>query len=119
MKIKIVTILSVLGLFIFSCTSKKSTTGSSPDTLIPGDAQLQKIQTIYPDVTAQTLKEGYDIYVGPCTNCHGKKNMYKRTAGEWENDVNRMAPKAKITDAQKDALWKYIVSMRMSHSTFK
>lgn len=119
MKLQIVTILSVLALIIFSCKSKKGGASSSENKWMPGDAQLKAIQTVSVDVTAQTLKEGYDIYVGACTNCHGKKNMYKRTAAEWEKDVNRMAPKAKITDPQKDALWKYIVSMRMSKITVK
>ena len=119
MKLRILTILSVLSLVIYSCKSKSASTTTTPDLYTPGDAQLKKIQTIYPDVTSQTLKEGYDIYMGPCTNCHGKKNLYKHTDAEWENDVNRMAPKAKITDAQKNALWKYVLSMRMAHETFK
>ena len=117
MKLQIVTILSVLGLFISACHSKKSATGSAPDTLMPGDAQLKAIQVKFADASAQTLKDGYDIYVGACTNCHGKKNMYKRSEAEWQNDVNRMAPKAKITDVQKDALWKYVLSMRLAKGT--
>jgi hypothetical protein len=119
MKLHILTILSVLTLVIYSCKSKKAGgTATTEDLYTPGEAQLQKIQTVYPDATAQTLKEGHAIYIGACTNCHGKKNMYKRTAEEWEKDVNRMAPKAKITDAQKDALWKYVIAMRMTHTTF-
>lgn len=117
MKLKIVIILSVLGLVIFSCKSKKGGASSSADTLLPGDAQLKAIQTVSVDVTAATLKEGYDIYVGACTNCHGKKNMHKQTEAEWQEDINRMAPKAKITDAQKDALWKYVLSMRLAKGT--
>ena len=117
MKLKFITIVSVLALAAFSCKSKKGGASSSSDALLPGDAQLKAIQTVSVDVTAQTLKEGYDIYVGACTNCHGKKKIYKRTAAEWEKDVNRMAPKAKITDVQKDALWKYVLSMRLAKGT--
>ena len=117
MKFKIITIVSVLALFIASCHSKKSAAGSAPDALMPGDAQLKAIQVKFADATAATLKEGYDLYTGACTNCHGKKNMHKQTEAEWQEDINRMAPKAKITDAQKDALWKYVLSMRLAKGT--
>ncbi len=117
MKLHILTILSVLALVIYSCKSKSGATSSSADTLTPGDAQLKAIQGKFADATAQTLKDGYDIYVGVCTNCHGKKNMYKKSEADWQNDINRMAPKAKITDAQKDALWKYVLAMRLAKGT--
>ncbi len=118
MKIKIITILSVLALVAFSCKSKKASGNTTTENVyLPGDAQLKAIQTKFADASAQTLKEGYDIYVGACTNCHGKKNMYKQSEADWQNDVNRMAPKAKITDTQKDALWKYVLSMRLAKGT--
>ncbi len=117
MKLRILTILSVLSLVIYSCKSKKGGSSSSEDTLLPGDAQLKAIQVKFADATAQTLKEGHDLYVGVCTNCHGKKNMYKQSEADWQEDINRMAPKAKISDAQKDALWKYVLSMRLAKGT--
>lgn len=117
MKLQLITILSVLGLFIYSCKSKSGGSTSSKESILPGDAQLKAIQVKFADATAQNLKEGYDIYTGPCTNCHGKKNMYKHTEEDWQKDINRMAPKAKITDAQKDALWKYVLSMRLAKGT--
>lgn len=117
MKLRILTILSVLSLVIYSCKSKKGGAASSEDTLTPGDAQLKAIQVKFADASAATLKEGYDIYVGVCTNCHGKKNMYKESEAEWKKNIDNMAPKAKITDAQKDALWKYVLSMRLAKGT--
>lgn len=117
MKLRILTILSVLTLVIYSCKSKKGGAASSDTALMPGDAQLKAIQVKYADASAQTLKEGYDIYVGVCTNCHGKKNMYKESEAEWKKNIDHMAPKAKITDAQKDALWKYVLSMRLAKGT--
>lgn len=116
MKLRILTILSVFALVIYSCKSGKSGTSTAED-LTPGDAQLKAIQAKFPDATAQTLKEGYDVYTGPCTNCHGKKNMYKHSEEDWQHDVNRMSKKAKITDAQKDALWKYVLAMRLAKGT--
>ena len=118
MKLQFITILSILALVAFSCKSKKTGgAAAGEDAYMPGDAQLKAIQVKFADVTAATLKEGHDIYVGACTNCHGKKNMYKHSEADWQNDVNRMAPKAKITDAQKDALWKYVLAMRLAKGT--
>lgn len=117
MKLQIITIVSVLGFIIYSCSSKRAGASSSTESLLPGDAQLKAIQVKYADATAQTLKEGHDIFVGVCTNCHGKKNMYKNSEAEWQKDIDHMAPKAKITDVQKDALWKYVLSMRLAKGT--
>jgi cytochrome c5 len=112
MKLRILTILLSLGVVIYSCRSKRS---SGPaKTLEPGEAALKAIQAKDAAVTAETLKEGYAVYSGPCTNCHGKKNLYKQTDAEWQEDINRMAGRAKITDAQKDALSKYVLAMRMA-----
>ncbi len=60
----------------------------------------------------QTLNDGFAVYNGPCTNCHGKKNIFSRTEAEWQKAIDRMAPKAKITEEQKDALTKYVFAMK-------
>jgi mono/diheme cytochrome c family protein len=112
MKLRILAILLLLGVIIYSCKSKKASTPA--ESLEPGDAALKAIQTKDAGVTAETLKEGYAVYTGPCTNCHGKKNLYKHTDEEWQHDINRMSGRAKITDAQKDALSKYVLAMRMA-----
>jgi hypothetical protein len=114
MKLRILTIILAFGLVIYSCRSKKS---SGPaESAEPGDAALKAIQTKDAGVTAEILKEGYAVYSGPCTNCHGKKNLYKQTDAEWQDDINRMAGRAKITDAQKEALSKYVMAMRMARA---
>jgi hypothetical protein len=112
MKLHILTILLTFGLVIYSCKSKKS---SAPaESAEPGDAALKAMQTKHAGVTAEILKEGYAVYTGPCTNCHKPKNLYKQTDAEWQDDINRMAGRAKISDAQKDALSKYVMAMRMA-----
>lgn len=102
--------------FIYACKSKKSaTTTAGPDPLKPGDAEVTAIKSKYPDVTAEQLADGYSVYTGACTNCHGKKNIYSRSEEEWTKAINRMAPKAKISDEQKDHLTKYVFAMKASH----
>ncbi len=115
-KLSLLTVIACLAMFIYSCKAKK---GGTEVSLAPGDAELKAIQVKFPDATAQTLSEGYGVYTGACTNCHGKKNMLKHTEEDWKKDIDRMSPRAKITDAQKDALWKYVLSIRAARGTAK
>ncbi len=70
------------------------------------------MQADYKDITMQTLTNGYSIYTGVCTNCHGAKSIYSRPAATWPAIIDDMAQKAKITDAQKDAVYKYVLAIK-------
>lgn len=104
------TILAVTVLFTACGSTKKSSTPIV--TVVPGDAQLTAIKTKYPDATALQLNEGYSIYTGACTNCHGQKNILNRSEASWLHEIDDMSPKANLTAVQKDALTKYILSMK-------
>lgn len=112
MKIRKFIAFALLSLVIVSCSSSKKSGGSTTDTLVPGEKELAAIQPKYADVTMQKLNDGYAVYSGPCTKCHNAKKLYKRTDEEWQKSIARMAPKAKISEAQKDALTKYVFAMR-------
>lgn len=118
-KLQIIVLACLAGGIIYSCKAKKETSSAGPDPLKPGDAEVVAIKTKYPDATAEQLANGYSIYTGACTNCHGKKNLYSRTEEEWTKAIARMAPKAKITDEQKDHLTKYVFAMKASHPNAK
>ncbi|MFI5142142.1 MAG: hypothetical protein ACHQII_07280 [Bacteroidia bacterium] len=79
----------------------------------PGNQELSAIQPKYPDVTLATLQQGYTIYsVGKCINCHGSKNIYKRSETQWKDIIDEMAIKANISDAEKDAVYKYVLAIK-------
>lgn len=86
----------------------KTTTGILP----PTEEQLKAIMAKHPDATLPALTEGYNLYVGVCTDCHGAKSIYRISADRWQPIIDNMAKKAKITDAQKDALSKYVFSVK-------
>ena len=111
--LKITTIV-LTALILSSCgaSKKNSATASTAANIIPGDAELKAIQVKYSDVTMQTLTDGYSIYTGACTNCHGQKNIFKRSEASWLHEIDDMSPKAKLTAIQKDALTKYILAMK-------
>jgi glutaredoxin len=79
----------------------------------PGNEELTAIQAQYKDVTLDKLKEGHAIYTqGACTNCHGAKNIYDLAEVQWKSILDDMAQKAEISDAQKDAVYKYVLSIK-------
>ncbi len=78
----------------------------------PGNDELVAIQAHYKDATMQTLADGYAIYTGVCTNCHASKSIYSRPELAWPEIIESMAREAKLTGVQKDAVYKYVMSIK-------
>jgi mono/diheme cytochrome c family protein len=118
MTISKITIIALSAIIMTACgSSKKSSTPSAAaPSIIPGDAQLTAIKAKYPDATAEQLKQGHSIYIGACTNCHGQKNIFKRSEASWLHEIDDMSPKAKLTAEEKDALTKYILAMKATQT---
>lgn len=131
------TLIIVSALLIVACnTSKKNATTAAPPTPVsagtntvsaspillarsadgiypPGNAELTAIQVNYKEVTMEKLKEGHELYTsGACINCHNAKNIYRYPVGQWIGIIEDMAQKAQITDAQKDAVTKYVLAIK-------
>ena len=130
--------LAVAALIIVACSSRKKTTSSTTTTntptttptstvasgpvmvlkpndgiYAPGDQELTAIQIEHKDATASQLKEGYELYVKTaCVGCHEAKSIYKRPLERWKDIVDDMAQRAKITEIQKDAVYKYVLAIK-------
>jgi hypothetical protein len=102
-----------------STEAESAAAPAGPITLNPGNAELKAIQTRFPDATLVTLSKGYSIYSGVCTGCHKQKDMFVNSEEDWKHDADRMSKKAHISDEEKDALWKYVLAMRLSRGTKK
>lgn len=87
---------------------KKSVNGVFP----PRNEELTAIQATYQEVSMQTLTEGYKIYTGACTNCHNAKNIYSFPEEAWPAIMDDMAHKARISHAEKDAVYKYVLAIK-------
>jgi hypothetical protein len=80
---------------------------------VPGNEELKAIRMYYKDVTLDKLREGHLIYAkGVCIKCHGAQNIYKRTEGAWKEIIEVMSEKAKLSDLQKDAVYKYVLAIK-------
>jgi hypothetical protein len=86
---------------------------SSNGVYAPGNEELTAALTKYPDVTLPVLAEGYAVYTGEaCTACHTPKGIYRKPLERWPAIIDDMAHKASLTASQKDALTKYVFSIK-------
>jgi cytochrome c5 len=56
----------------------------------------------------EELRKGRALYVSKCSSCHTLYLPEKYNKTEWAKWVDRMAPKAKITDQEKELIQAYL-----------
>jgi cytochrome c5 len=98
---------------LVSCKSKKSAS-ATPSNAGPTETQLTAVKAKYPDATMETLKQGHTLYYSTCTNCHAAKDIHSRDEEKWPGIIDRMAKKAGISDTEKDAVLKYVMSVKLA-----
>lgn len=63
-----------------------------------------------PNNTPSKAQQGQQIFAGNCGKCH---KLYKKedfTSDRWTKIVDKMAPKAKLTEEQKSLVLAYLTS---------
>ena len=85
------------------CTTTSPTTGTAAKTKTAAKAAT-------PVVSAAALEQGKTLYSAKCQRCHVLHKSSEYTAAEWLVNVNSMAGKAKITDAEKDLIYAFVSS---------
>ncbi len=112
---KLVKLLTLASLLIFTqCKTKKSAGKETAYT--PGDKELAIAQKTWPGSTLDELKEGNSIYRNECTQCHKNFDIVKFSEKKWKHEIDEMAPKAKLSAAQKEKLSKFILSYREANA---
>jgi cytochrome c5 len=79
---------------------------------VPGEEQVTAVQMKHPGATLANLTDGYKLYTGTCTNCHGTKSIYRISEAKWQPVIDDMSEKAKLTATEKEALTKYIFAIK-------
>ena len=81
----------------------------------PGSDELTAIQVQYPDMTLDKLNKGYSLYSeSACIQCHQAKNIYRIPDEHWKDICANMSEKSKISEEQKDAVYKYVLAVKAS-----
>lgn len=82
-------------------------------TYVPGSSEVTALRSQYSDVTPEKLNEGYIAYTqGACVNCHEAKDIYLIAEAQWKNIIDDMAQRAYISNELKDAVYKYVISIK-------
>jgi hypothetical protein len=92
-----------------ACKAKKPATTPAE----PGQNELSAVQSKIPATTLDELKQGHSIFYGACTRCHGAKNVTGFSEEKLQNVITRMSKKAKLTEPEKDAVWKYALAVNL------
>jgi hypothetical protein len=133
---KTTALISITVLVIAACSSSKKVTTPAPSPApvsantptennilfikkpmsgiyVPGNEELSAIQLKYKDATLEQLKKGHSIYTeGACINCHAPKSIYLKEEALWKDLIDDMAQRAKISEVEKDAVYKYVLAIK-------
>ena len=94
---------------LVGCAKKVTDTSSSQPAAVnevkpPADIPKEAAKNMEsPQVTA-----GKEIYTTRCARCHGAKKVDDYTVQQWIPIMDRMAPKAKLTDIEKSNVTAYV-----------
>lgn len=96
-------IVFVAGIFLilYSCASQLYQ---------PASINVQKARQVDPDITLEQLQSARQLYAAKCSSCHNLHLPGEFTSKQWPEILNKMQPKAKITDDQKKLLLAYLTS---------
>lgn len=110
---------AIFSLTIFTyCKSKQTAVSPAPPAPTEGK-QLAVAEAKWPGTKLDDLKQGEAIYTTKCTRCHKNFEITRFTEQKWQQDIDRMAPKAKLTPEEKLALTKHILSYREAYTEGK
>jgi nitrate/TMAO reductase-like tetraheme cytochrome c subunit len=76
----------------------------------PASVNVQKAQKVDSTITLEQLQASRNLYAATCSSCHNLHLPDEFTAAQWVKILDKMQPKAKITDEQKKMLLAYLTS---------
>ena len=85
----------VLVIVAAACSPKVKTTTTAP---VP----------VTDPILLARISEGKTLYETNCNKCHALFNPGKFNEKEWTKNLNWMAPKAEITNEQKETIFAYL-----------
>ena len=95
--------LVVAGALFFTC-------GCASRLYLPAATNVQKALQADPGITLEQLQSARKLYATKCSSCHNLHLPREFTSGQWPGILDKMQPKAKITDKQKKLLLAYLTS---------
>ena len=60
--------------------------------------------------TLAELQQGHDLFSAKCGKCHGYKKPGSHSPEQWTKVLQKMGPKAKLTNEQTSLVFKYLAN---------
>jgi mono/diheme cytochrome c family protein len=64
--------------------------------------------TRWPGTSVSDLKGGRKVFVSRCSSCHGLPEPSVKTPDQWASVIDEMAPRARLSSGDRDAVLKYL-----------
>jgi len=102
--------LCIVSLLIYACTHKTASTIKKAEevkTSVNSEtAAVEKTESA--TVTNEQFLAGKAVYSAKCGNCHNLKEPSRGNMAQWTKWIDRMAPKAKLTEDEKAQVTAYV-----------
>lgn len=95
-------------ILLFGCASVQLIT--------PSQADVERVQTKYPDYSLTQLNRGKQLYENNCGACHGLKDPASRSEEKWKKIVPEMVGKVNkkttvLNQQDQEDILKYVITM--------
>lgn len=106
------TVIGFAALTLAYCKTAKQASTNPPASYVPSEKQIELAQKRWTNTTAEEIKQGQNIFVTKCTECHGPYEIAGFSEKKWLHEIDDMSPKANLTADEKLKLTKHILSYR-------
>ena len=96
---KKILVILCLSFVVFACSHKTTSTVTKTESAIKTESA---------SVSHAQYEEGRMVYEAKCGTCHKLKNPTRGNMTQWTKWIDRMAPKAKLTETEKMQVTAYV-----------
>ena len=80
--------------------------------LVTSEEYIDKSTLTTFNTTIEDLKNGQNIYISKCGNCHYLYRPIRFSEEKWRHEMPEMSVKSKISNEQQALILKYLLTMR-------
>ncbi|MFN8176784.1 MAG: cytochrome c [bacterium] len=78
----------------------------------PSEADVARARVRWPETSRADLERGRERYVVRCSTCHPLHRPTEYEPARWEAEVRKMAPRARLSEAERDEILRYVTAVR-------
>lgn len=78
----------------------------------PTELDVARARAHWPEATLTSLEAARTTYVNRCSSCHPLHHPSDYGPSGWAEEIKKMAPRAHLTDEERDAIRCYLSSVK-------